>query len=122
MSEGLDEISLKHGRHFVVHEVKKGETLSKLAKKYGTTIDSIMKHNPIIKDKNLIVTGWKLEIPNDSATGQKYFMYTVVHGDNLTKIAAKFKTTIKAIVELNPKIEDPNLIITGWVLKVPDNR
>ena len=81
-----------------------------------------MKHNPIIKDKNLIVTGWKLEIPDDSATGQKYVMYTVVHGDNLTKIATMFKTTVKAIVELNPQIKDPNLIITGWVLKVPDNR
>ena len=122
MSDDFDELSRKQGRRFVKHEVKKGETLSGLAKKYGTTIDSIMKYNPVIKDKNLIVTGWTLEIPDDSATGQKYVQYTVMHGDNLTKIATKFKTTIKAIVELNPKIEDPNKIVTGWVLKVPDNR
>lgn len=54
--------------------------------------------------------------------GQRYAYYTVVHGDNLTRIAHYFKTSIQAIVDLNPIITDRNFIRTGWVLKVPDNR
>ncbi len=54
--------------------------------------------------------------------GQRYAYYTVLHGDNLTRIAHYFKTTREAIVDLNPIIVDSNFIKSGWVLKVPDNR
>ena len=43
--------------------------------------------------------------------------YTVVKGDNLTKIAKKFGTTVTALVKLNG-IKDKNLINVGQVLKV----
>ena len=55
-------------------------------------------------------------------SGQRYAYYTAVHGDNLTRIAHYFKTSIQAIMDLNPIITDRNFIRTGWVLKVPDNR
>lgn len=42
--------------------------------------------------------------------------------DNLTRIAAKYKTTIAAIMKENPSIKDKNLIRTGYYLYVPDNR
>ncbi|MEN6349728.1 MAG: LysM domain-containing protein [Syntrophomonas sp.] len=54
--------------------------------------------------------------------GQRYAYYTVVHGDNIVRIAHYFKTTVQAIVDLNPIITDRNVLRTGWVLKVPDNR
>ena len=53
---------------------------------------------------------------------QKYVDYTVKHGDTLTRIANTYKTTITAIMRRNPIIKDKNFIVTGWVLKVPDNR
>ncbi len=61
---------------------------------------------------------------SSSATGggQRYAYYTVVHGDNLTRVAHYFKTSIQDIMDLNPIITDRNFIRTGWVLKVPDNR
>lgn len=43
--------------------------------------------------------------------------YKVVKGDNLTKIAKKFGTTVTALVKLND-IKDKNLIKIGQVLKV----
>lgn len=46
--------------------------------------------------------------------------YTVVPGDNLTKIAKRFGCTWQEIYALNRnKIKDKNLIKPGWVLKVP---
>jgi murein DD-endopeptidase MepM/ murein hydrolase activator NlpD len=43
--------------------------------------------------------------------------YTVVKGDNLTKIAKAHGTTVSALVKLN-NIKDKNLILIGQVLKV----
>ena len=47
-----------------------------------------------------------------------YSTYTVRKGDNLTKIARMFGTTVNAIVQLNG-ISNPNLIYPGQVLKIP---
>lgn len=44
--------------------------------------------------------------------------YTVKKGDTLSEIAAKYGTTVDALVKLNG-IKNPNLIITGQVLKLP---
>jgi murein DD-endopeptidase MepM/ murein hydrolase activator NlpD len=43
--------------------------------------------------------------------------YTVVKGDNLTRIAAKYGTTVTKLVELNG-IKNANLIQVGQVLKL----
>jgi murein DD-endopeptidase MepM/ murein hydrolase activator NlpD len=43
--------------------------------------------------------------------------YTVVRGDNLTKIAARFGTTVAKLVEING-IKNANLINVGQVLKL----
>lgn len=51
-----------------------------------------------------------------------YVKYTVEKGDNLTKIARKFNTTADEIFSMNRIIEDPDVIVVGWVLNVPDNR
>ena len=44
------------------HTVKRGDTLSSIAKKYGVTVDAIVKANNI-KNKNIIHTGSVLVIP-----------------------------------------------------------
>ena len=42
--------------------VKKGDSLSKIAKKYKTTVEQIMKWNTSIKNRNLIYTGQVLRV------------------------------------------------------------
>lgn len=44
--------------------------------------------------------------------------YTVVKGDTLSEIAAKYGTTVDTLVQLNG-ISNPNLIVVGQVLKLP---
>ncbi len=52
--------------------------------------------------------------------GTKYYVYTVKKGDNLTKLAKRFGTTVDAIYNLNrDKIKDKNLIKIGWKLIIP---
>ena len=52
--------------------------------------------------------------------GNKYYLYTVKKGDNLTMIAARFRTTVDEICNLNrDKIKDRDLIQIGWKLLIP---
>jgi predicted phosphohydrolase len=46
----------------VYHTVKSGESLSYLAKRYGTSVDAIQRLNPSIKDVNLIQVGQKIRV------------------------------------------------------------
>lgn len=48
----------------MTYTVKSGDTLSKIAKAHGVTVDEIVKSNPIIKDPNVIRVGWILNIPD----------------------------------------------------------
>lgn len=50
-------------KEYVTYKIKSGDTLSAIAKKYGTTVSKIMAANPSIKNRNLIYTGNKLKIP-----------------------------------------------------------
>jgi LysM repeat protein len=47
----------------VVHTVKSGETLSKIAATYGVTLDQILAANPKITNANKIAAGDKIVIP-----------------------------------------------------------
>ena len=44
--------------------------------------------------------------------------YVIAEGDNLTSIAERFGTTVDAIVEAND-IDDPDLIVVGEELRIP---
>lgn len=46
----------------VYYTVVKGDTLSKIAKMYGTTVKAIQVLNPIITNPNVIRVGWRLKI------------------------------------------------------------
>jgi LysM repeat protein len=48
------------------HTVAKGDDLTKLSKKYNTTINNLLKWNPNIKDKNKIYDGSKLNVSDPS--------------------------------------------------------
>ena len=53
----------KDGDGLKEYLVKEGDTLSELAEKWGTSVEEIMLLNKHIKDPNLILTGWTIEIP-----------------------------------------------------------
>lgn len=48
-------------------------------------------------------------------------IYVVKKGDNLSKLALRFNTNIKAIMKVNPIIKNPNRINAGWTLRIPVN-
>ncbi|MCI9016725.1 MAG: LysM peptidoglycan-binding domain-containing protein [Clostridia bacterium] len=97
-----------------IYIVKRGDTLSKIAKKYKTTVNELVRLNNI-KNPNLIYIGQKLIITSSNNTKETYINYIVKRGDSLWKIAKMYGTSIANIVRLN-KIRNPNLIYTGQKL------
>ena len=90
--------------------VKKGDTLSSIASKFGLSVKQIADINNIT-DINKIYEGQLLKI-NDTKT-----YYTVKYGDNATKIAQKYGITVQEIARLNG-LENPNIIYVGQKLRI----
>ena len=95
-----------------VYYVQRGDTLRKIAAKFGTTVDVLLRLNPQIANPNVIYVGQGIVVPAGAST------YTVQRGDTLRIIANKFGTTVDALLALNPKISNPNLIYVGQVITV----
>ena len=96
-----------------VYVVKYGDTLSKIASKYGTTYQELARINNI-SNPNLIYVGQILKI-NGTTTNKEY--YTVKKGDTLSAIAKKYGTTVNQLVKWN-NIKNANLIYAGQKLRV----
>jgi LysM repeat protein len=113
---------------YLIYIVMRGDTLKSLANRFGSTVDSIMASNPQIKNPNVIYEGQRLTIysagpgnppPSNPPPPPAGGTYYAVKGDTLRKIAAKFGTTVDALLKLNPQITNPNVIYVGQAIKVP---
>ena len=116
--------------NYIVHTVRKGESLAGIAGKYRTSVKSIRDMNGLGK-KTQVNAGWTLKIPTrkgfspvvDSRSAQgepkskKAMEYAVKSGDTLWKVANRYSTTPKELRKLN-KLTSENLK-EGQVLLVP---
>lgn len=97
----------------IVYTIKRGDTLSEIAKDFGTTVSNIVSLNTFITNPNLIYSGQQLTIKTTSETSENSkSIYIVKSGDTLSYIALKYNTTINSLVRLN-NIENRNLIYPG---------
>ncbi len=116
----------------VTYTVVRGDTLSSIARRYGTTFTAIAQANNL-SDPNRIFVGQVLTIsgatttPDDGNTttdtntsnpAPTTGTYTVAAGDTLSNIARRFGTSVTAIAQENG-ITNPNLIFPGQVLNIP---
>jgi len=119
---------------YVRHKVRKGESLSVIARRYRTSVKAIMAINNL-KSARFIKAGWKLKIPTRRAVAYAgrtpskvthvkkkgaFTEYVVRKGDSLWRIANRFGTTTKAIKSLN-QLNNSRLRI-GQVLTIPKEK
>lgn len=92
------------------HRVRSGDTLSGIAKKYGTSVRAIMNANNLT-NPNYLRVGMRLRISSSSklvasasqaSAGTDGVMeYVIRKGDSLYKIAKNYNTTIQTLKVLN---------------------
>jgi membrane-bound lytic murein transglycosylase D len=106
----------------VVHKVRKGETISTIAARYGVTESHLKKMNPGTIRGNTIYYGSRLKIiPSESYKGSssgtqagvntapKY--YKIRRGDTLSSIARKFGVSVNSIKAKNKNLDETRLQI-----------
>lgn len=98
---------------YINYIVIKGDTLSKIASKYNTTVSDLVQINNI-NNPNIIYENQFIKVPVKSSNN---IIYTVQKGDTLSNIAIKYNTSVDSIVKLN-SIADKNKIYVGQVLKI----
>jgi len=116
------------------HIVKKGETLTLIARQHGVSINSLVQNNGI-KNPNIILTGQKLiinpinNIPNSSRLSNSQNQtkktedseYQVLEGDTISRIAKSHGISNETLISSNGDI-NPNQIQTGQIIKIPKNQ
>lgn len=124
--------------NFVIHTVRRGQTLSGIARRYGISASEIAAHNKL-RSKNFLRVGQRLEIPVPSAALADYSEpsrtsssrssssstssssgnnYRVKRGDTLWELAKKFGTTTSAIRRAN-KMGAHDKLIAGRTITIP---
>lgn len=113
---GLSTPALAQNRTYTVAQ---GDTLTRIAERFGTSIEEICDDNSI-PDCNRIYIGQVLLLDsgNIGPGPVPHPNYCVIaHDDTLSKIAKRYGTTVQALTELN-HIANPNLIYEGHRLRV----
>ncbi len=103
-----------------VHVVRRGETLSSIAVRYGTTVQALVRVNNL-RSANVIYVGQRLTIPSEAGSGTASAAsgtYRVRRGDTLSSIARRFGTTVNALVRVNG-LANANTIYAGQRLSIP---
>ncbi len=117
---------------WVKHKIRRGETVSTIAAKYGVSQYAIFEANNL-KRRSKIYAGKTLIVPvpldreyswggrtKNSDYSAKNSMYVVRSGDTMWDIARAFGTTVDALRRLN-YIGRSSRIYVGQKLKIPSN-
>jgi LysM repeat protein len=105
----------------MIHMVKRGDTLARIAAMHGISISMILQNN-IICNPNLILVDQPIYIPDKGIDygrvgGGPY--YVVQYGDTLSCIAAQFNKTITSLAATN-QISNIHQIFVGDELLLRD--
>ena len=105
----------------ILYTVRPGDRLTTIAAQFGTTVAAIANANNIF-NVNRIFAGQILTIPQGQIPvppPAQFTSYVVRQGDTINTIAARFGTTLRAILNVNPQIVNPGRIFPGDVLRIP---
>ena len=97
-----------------IYVVQPGDTLYRIAQRYGTTVAALQSVNQLPNPDRLVI-GQAILIPSPPLEPLRY---TVQPGDTLYQLALLFNTTVSQIAQAN-QIINPNQIAVGTTLLIP---
>ena len=108
-----------------IYTVQPGDTLFLIAQRFGVSLQALIQANPQIPDPNTIFPGQRICVPTGVVVPPPPpacpggFIYRVQPGDTLFFIAQRFGVTLQALIQANPQIPDPNVLVPGQLICVP---
>ena len=100
-----------------IHEVKRGETLYSVSKKYGVTISDIVKANP--KTERGLRNGMSIVIPiiHETIDTVVYIMHKIKPLESFYSIKNKYGVNEKDLIDFNPQLTQG--FRSGEYIKIP---
>lgn len=95
-----------------IHKVRRGENLTLIARRYGTSVAKLNKLNRF--KRKVLFVGQRVKVPYKEVK-----RYTVRRGDNLNKIANKFGVTVSMLKQANNLRS--SRIFAGQKVVIPSN-
>lgn len=95
----------------ILHVVQRGETLWAVARRYGVSVDQLVRLNEL-SDPDRLVVGQRLVVREGEAR-----VHIVRRGETLTRIAAQYGVKVQDLIALND-IANPNLLSIGQQIVV----
>jgi len=118
------------GESWIKHKIRRGESLSAIAYKYGVSVSNLKKWNNL--RTNRIVSGKMLQINSNKLSGAdreansvsstlqgKYIRYKIRKGDTISEIAERYGVSTNNIRQWNNLRN--NQIYSGKTIKIYDN-
>ena len=96
--------------------VRPGDTLSGIASRLGISVGALTRANGIT-DPNRVHAGTSLQVPGAAAASSGR-THVIAPGETLTAIAARYTTSVRALVDANG-IRDANRVRIGHRLRIP---
>ncbi len=102
-----------------VYKVKKGDTLIKIAKKYGITKRRLLSLNRgSIRNPNFLVVGQRIFVPCGRGEIPNFCVYRIKKGETIIMLARRFGLSVEFIRRIN-NISNPSKIRAGAPLRIP---
>jgi len=120
--------TIKSDNSDLSHRVRRGQTLSHIAKEYGTSVGTLQRHNGIRNARSLRA-GQVVSIPDKSAEhrvlasiepGSNYISHRVRRGQTLSHIARQYGTSVGTLKRYNG-ISDARRLKASQVIKIPNS-
>jgi len=125
LAEKLAELpDVESKPQWVTHRVRRGQTLSYIARRYGTSVSALISANNI-RNKNQIKVGQVLRIPTSNyyavatvSSDQNVIIHTVRKGETLSEIGEQYGIGVSKLRSLN-NLYGKRFIYPGQRLKIP---
>ena len=95
----------------VIYTVREGDTLSRIARRYGVTAQSLQDDNAL-PDPDALVVGQTIVVIKPQIS------YTVRAGDTLYSVAQTFGVSINQLMRNNPVLGGDTSLVAGQLLKI----
>ncbi len=102
----------------VYHQVRRGENLTVIARRYGVSVNELLRLNNL-STRSILRVGDRLKIREGVVEGSSY--HIVRRGENLTSIARRYNTTVQELSRVNG-IQSRSVIRVGQRLQIPGSR
>lgn len=124
---GVDSIAyVPDEKEIQLYKVRRGDTLSTIARRYRTNIAYLRDINDFPRKKKLRI-GQRIYVPDRTPLKEKRpelvakKFHIVQKGDNVASIAKRYKTSVAILRKLNKKLQSKSSLKVGMRIILPDH-